>query len=211
MAGKLSLQSDYQVRGYSVSRGRPVGILDLSYDTASGVYLNGSAFGALPDGDNPGLLGMIGDIGYARRLSSALSVDGGVTRSEYVAVGAGGYHTGYTEVYAGLSTRRLSAHLYYSPDYFRAGSKTLYGDLSGNIGLVADVRLNAHIGMLTYLDWYRPAPLPKTQYDWRIGASRQFGAIDVHAALSGGGPSPQFYDGKPHSKTEFIVGAGYTF
>ena len=67
MAGKLSLQSDYQVRGYSVSRGRPVGILDLSYDNPSGLYLNGQVFGALPDDYNSGLLGTIGDIGYARR------------------------------------------------------------------------------------------------------------------------------------------------
>ncbi len=211
VAGKLSLQSDYQVRGYSVSRGRPVGILDLSYDSPSGVYLNGQVFGALPDDYNPGLVGTIGDLGYARRLSSTLSVDGGVTRSEYFGAGAGGYHTGYTEIYAGLASRRLSAHLYYSPDYFRPGVKTLYGDVEGNIGIFAGIRLNAHIGSLGYLD--RPAPLPRgrTQYDWRVGASRQFGAIDVHATLSGGGPSPQFYDGEQHSKTEFIVGAGYTF
>ena len=211
VAGKLSLQSDYQVRGYSVSRGRPVGILDLSYDSPSGVYLNGQLFGALPDDYNSGLLGMIGDVGYARRLNSTLSIDGGVTRSEYASIGAGGYHTGYTEIYAGLASQRLSAHLYYSPDYFGPGVKTVYGDVEGNIGIFAEIRLNAHVGALGYLD--RPAPLPpgKTQYDWRVGASRQFGAIDVHAALSGGGPSPQFYDGQPRSKTEFIVGAGYTF
>ncbi len=59
MAGKLSLQSDYQVRGYSVSRGRPVGILDLSYDSPSGLYLNGQLLGALADDSNSGLLGMI--------------------------------------------------------------------------------------------------------------------------------------------------------
>ncbi len=199
------------MRGYSVSRGRPVGILDLSYDHPSGVYANGSFFGALPDDGNPGLLGMIGDIGYARRLNSVLSIDGGVTRSQYIGIGAGGYHTGYTEIYAGLASRRLSAHLYYSPDYFRPGVKTLYGDVGGDVGIFADIRLNAHFGALGYLD--RPAPLSpaRTQYDWRVGASRQFGAIDLQTALSGGGPSPQFYDGKPHSKTRFIVGAGYTF
>ena len=201
------MQSDYQVRGYSVSKGRPVGIVDLSYDDPSGVYVSGSTFGALPNSDDAGLLGLVGAAGYAKRLNTVLSADGGVARSEYIGVGPGGYHTGYTEVYAGLSTRRLSLHLYYSPDYFRSGLKTLYSDLEGNVGTVGGIRLNGHVGMLSFLD----LPGGHNQHDWRIGASRQFGAIDVHAALSGGGPSPDNYDGKAHSKTEFIVGAGYTF
>jgi uncharacterized protein (TIGR02001 family) len=211
MAAKLSLESDYQVRGYSVSQGRPVGVVDLAYDFASGVYANGSLFGALPNDEHTGLLGVIGDIGYARRLNGVLSVDGGLTRTEYIGVGTGGYHTGYTELYAGVATRRLSAHIYYSPNYFWRAAKTLYGEVDGNIGLIADVRLNGHLGFLGWLD--RPAWLPpaRTAYDWRIGASRQFGAVDVHAAVTGGGPAPQYYDGKMHSKTEFIVGAGYTF
>ena len=201
------MQNDYQVRGYSVSKGRPVGILDLSYDDPSGLYLSESTFGALPDDNDPGLLGLVGAVGYAKRLNTALSIDGGVTRSEYIAAGPGGYHTGYAEVYAGLSTTHLSLHLSYSPDYFRAGLKTLYSDLEGNVGTVAGIRLNGHVGMLNFID----GPGARSQHDWRIGASRQFGAIDVHAALSGGGPSPDTYDGAPHSKTEFIVGAGYTF
>lgn len=212
MAAKLSLESDYQVRGYSVSQGRPVGVVDLSYDFPSGLYVNGTALGTLPDSDNPGLLGTIGDLGYARRLNGLVSIDGGILRTDYRGVGSGGYHFGYTEVYAGLASRHLSAHLYYSPDYYRAGQKTLYGEVDGNIGLLANIRLNGHIGLLAWVD--RPAslaPPPSNQYDWRIGASRQFGAIDIHAAVTGGGPSPQFYDGMPHSKTEVIVGAGYTF
>ena len=211
VAGKISIQSDYQVRGYSVSQGRPVGVLDLSYDDPSGVYLTSSTFGALPDDYEPGELGLIGAVGYARRLNAALSIDGGVTRSEYIGIGSGGYHTGYAEIYAGLSTRHLSFHLSYSPDYFRTDKKTLYSDLEGNIGTFAKIRLNAHFGVLTYVE--RPAyPASRpAQYDWRIGASRQFGAFDIHAALSGGGPGQDVYDQQAHTKTAFTVGAGYTF
>lgn len=211
VAGELTLQSTYEVRGYSVSEGRPTGVLDLSYDDPSGVYASSSVFGALPDHYDLGLLGLIGAAGYAKRLNADLSVDGGVTRSEYVGAGTGGYRTGYAELYAGLAVRRLSVHLSYSPDYFHPGVKTLYGDLDGDVGVFAGVRLSAHVGVLDYLE--RPLALPPTraQYDWRIGAHRPFGAFDLHAALSGGGPGPDVYDQRTHSKTLFIVGAGYTF
>ena len=211
MAGKLSLQSGYQVRGYSISRGRPVGILDLSYDDPSGFYLSESTFGALPDHEYPGLLGLIGNAGYAHRLGPQLSIDAGIDHSEYIYAGPGSLHLGYTEVYAGLSFPHLSAHLSYSPAYFRSGVKTLYSDLEGNVGIFSGIRLNAHVGALSYLS--RPASLPalRGQYDWRIGASRQFGAFDIRAAVSGGGPDPDNYVQTPHSKTALTVGAGYTF
>ncbi len=211
VAGKLSLQSGYEVRGYSVSHGRPVGVLELSYDDPSGIYVSASSFGALPNHDDSGLLGLIGDAGYARRLSPGISIDGGVDHSEYIYPGPGGFHLGYTEVYAGLSLPHLSAHLSYSPAYFRPGAKTLYSEVEGNMGAFAGLRLNAHLGVLTYLASPAGQATPRGQYDWRIGASRQFGAFDLHAAVSGGGPDPDHYDLQPHSKTTFIVGAGYTF
>lgn len=185
--------------------------LDLSYDLPSGLYLSGSSFGSLPARGEPGLLGLAGVLGYARRLSAGVSADGGVSRWDYVGMGRSGHHTGYTEAYLGLATRRLSAHVHYSPDYFSPGSRTLYGEVEGNIGAPADIRLSAHLGMLGYLDSaaYRPAMAPR--FDWRIGASRQFGAVDVRATLSGGRPGPQVYDGPPRPRTQFTVGAGYTF
>jgi uncharacterized protein (TIGR02001 family) len=188
VAGRIGVQSDYLLRGASITRHRAVGTLDLSYDFPVGVYLNGSTFGALPSGGHLGLVGLIGDIGYARRLSSKLSVDAGVTRTQYIGVGARGYSVGYTELYGGLSGRHLSARLYYSPDYFRPGVQTLYGEVGGDIGLVAGVRLNGHVGTVVYLD--RPAALPpaRTQYDWMVGLFRQFGPVDLHMAVSGGGP-----------------------
>ena len=210
VAGKLSLQSGYEVRGYSVSRGRPVGVLDFSYDDSSGFYLSQSTFGALPDHDDPGLLGLIGDAGYARRLNSQLSIDGGIDHSEYIYAGSQHLHFGYTEIYAGLSLPHLSAHLSYSPAYFRSGAKTLYGEVEGNMGAFAGVRLNAHLGFLGYLAQPNSGGA-RGQYDWRFGASRQFGAFDLRAAVSGGGPDPDPYVQPRHSKTAITVGAGYSF
>jgi uncharacterized protein (TIGR02001 family) len=229
MASQVSLQSNYEIRGISITGGRPVGGLDLSYDFTSGVFLNGSAFGALSDHDHPGLAGVIGDAGYARRLGLSLSADAGVTRTEYVGIGKGGTSTGYTEIYAGLTWRHLTARLYYSPDYFQSGTRTLYGELDGNIGLVAGIRLNAHLGALGYLNDGAGAPLNYVRYnyirydgmryggvryDWLIGASRQFGAIDAHMSLSGGGPNAHYAyqpSDVPRYNTAFIVGMGYTF
>jgi uncharacterized protein (TIGR02001 family) len=214
MAARVSLDSNYELRGLSVTEGRPVGELDLFYDFTSGVYLNGSAFGALSDRDYPGLAGFIGDAGYAVRLGRSLSADAGATHTEYVGIGKGGASTGYTEIYAGLSSRHFSARLYYSPDYFQSGAQTLYGELAGNIGLVAGIRLNAHIGALGYLNAGAGAPQNYVRYDWLIGVSRQFGAIDVHMNVSDGGPNAHYaYEpsAAPRYGTVVIVGVGYTF
>ena len=208
---RLGLQSDYVVRGASVTQNRPTAGLDLSYDFPSGVYLSGSTLGAVPAHGDLGFVGLIGDIGYAKRLNLDLSIDGGVTRTEYIYVGQYGYSRGYTEIYGGLSSRHLSGRLYFSPDYYRSGARTLYGELSGNIGFVAGIRLNAHLGALEYLE--QPAGLPpaRPQYDWLVGASRQLGAFDLRLAVSGGGPSQPFLYYQPHAKTQVVVGAGFTF
>jgi uncharacterized protein (TIGR02001 family) len=209
--GRLGLQSDEIVRGISVTQNRAIGSLDLSYDSPTGFYANGSAFGALPQSGHLGLVGLSGDIGYARRLNRQVSVDGGVTRSQYIGVGENGYSTGYTEVYAGLTSRRLSARLYYSPDYYANGSRTLYAEVGGNIGFIADIRLNAHIGALQYLSRPAGAWPAHTRFDWLLGASRRFGQADVHLAVTGGGPNQPAGYRLPRFGTRVVVGAGYTF
>ena len=212
VAGRIGVQSDYEVRGASVSRNRPVGMLDMSYDSLSGVYLNGVAFGALPDHGYAGLVGIIGNLGYVRRLNLEVSVDAGVSHTEYINVGPTGYRVDYTELYAGLASRRLSARLYYSPDYFRSGDQTLYGEVAGGLDLPAGFRLNAHVGLLGYLDRAAGYPPERIQYDWLVAASRQFGSFDVRVAVSGGGPGRNTdYYYPPRAGTEVVIGAGYAF
>jgi uncharacterized protein (TIGR02001 family) len=168
-------------------------------------------FGGPPVRDHPGLAGVIGDVGYARRLASGLSVDGGVTHLEYFGVGPNGYSAGYTELYGGVASRHLSARLYYSPNYYRPGVETLYGELGGNVGLAAGVRLNAHLGALGYLTSPTGLPSARMQYDWLVGASRQFGAADLHLSISGGGPNEPYPFEQPRRRTAIILGAGYAF
>jgi uncharacterized protein (TIGR02001 family) len=210
VAGQVSIQNDYRVRGYSVSDGRPVAILDLSFDHPSGVYLNGTAVLAPPEDGWSALPALIGAFGYARRLSPLVSADAGVTRSEYFRTkdGAG---AGYTELYAGVTTRHLAAHLYYSPDYFRSGASTIYAEADGVIEPIDRLRLNAHVGVLNYVRWPGSGAPPPTQVDWRVGVSRQFGAISLSGAVTGGWPGQDYYGGEPHSKTGVVVGAGWSF
>ena len=211
LAGSVTLQSDYRLRGYSVSEGQPAAILALSYDHANGVYLNGSLIGSLDDDDNPALLGWVGNIGYARHVATRVSIDAGVTRSEYQRGGGAGPYLDYTEIYAGVLAGGVSAHLYYSPDYFRRGASTLYGEIEAGIEPVPKLRLSAHLGLLGYVATPAGMAEREVEYDWRLTASRRFGAIDVHASVSDGGPDEDYYHRRPHGKAALTVGATWTF
>ena len=183
VAIEAALQTDYRVRGYSVSEGEPAASLSVTYDDPSGAYLGALAIGSIRDGD-PDLLGIQGSAGYAIRLTPRLSLDGGVARTEYF----NGYGTTrnyhYTEAYVGLALPNVAARLSYSPDYYRAETDTLYAEVDGGFEPAPDWFLSAHAGALTYLD-APPVYSPRTRYDWRIGASRQLGPYAIHLDVSG--------------------------
>ncbi len=211
MAGSVAVQNDYVVRGYSVSAGKPAAILNLSYDDPSGFYANGSAIGDLDSGGDPVFQGVIGDLGYARRLTSRLSVDVGVVRTQYYQLYGAKTDSGYTEAYVGAVTHGVAARIYYSPDYFRTGVHTVYGELEGSREIWAKVRLGVHLGYLDYVSHPAGAGDRTGQYDWRLSASRLFAPIDLHLALSGGGPGEDYYLHEPHSKTTVIAGLSWAF
>lgn len=211
VAGSVALQNQYLFRGYSISAHRPVAILNLSYDHASGVYASGSAIGVLDRSDNPAALGVIGDIGYGRRISPSLSVDAGVDVTHYFQNPAVSESAGFTQAYVGASGRRFSGHLFYSPNYYASGVQTLYGEIETSAPIRAKIRLSAHLGYLDYLSAPAGFQFRDNQYDWRAGAARQFGRVDVHADISGGGPNPDYYGAGPHAKTSVVVGANVAF
>jgi uncharacterized protein (TIGR02001 family) len=209
-AGSASIDSDYRIRGYSVSSGKPAVSLDLSYDLPSGIYANASAIGGLRHGGDPVLFGTIGDLGYARRIGTKLSIDAGVSRTEYFRRGDRQNEAGYTEIYAGIGERGLSARVYYSFDYFNYSASTLYGELNGGFSPAKNWRLSAHGGVLGYLT--APSYVTRAaQYDWSLAASRQIGAISLHATLSGGGPGRDYYDGQSRDRTALTGGLSWVF
>lgn len=211
VAGSIDIESDYRLRGYSLSAGRPTATAQISYDDDSGFYLNLSATGELAR-DDVRFLGVQGNIGYARRLSKKVSIDGGVTRTQYRAGYAGGRSHDYTDIYLGITADPITARVYFSPDYYRSDIQALYGEVDGVISPKKDWRLNAHLGSLVYL----AAPIGyfgnnKPRYDWRLGVSRQFGSFDLHAAISGGGPGKEYYYGRVRDRTALTAGASWSF
>jgi uncharacterized protein (TIGR02001 family) len=183
VAVEAALQTDYRVRGYSISEGEPAASISLSYDDVSGAYVGAAAIGTFRDGE-PALLGVHASAGYAVRLAPTLSIDGGVAKTQYFQ----GYGTGrnydYTEVYVGVALPVLSARLSYSPDYYSNGTQTLYAEVDAAFEPATDWLISAHAGMLTYLDT-RPPYSPGRSHDWRLGLSRQFGPIGLHLDVMG--------------------------
>lgn len=176
-----ALFSDYRVRGYSMSDGHPAASLSLSFDDPSGFYVGGVAVGTFHD--EPEIAGFQADLGYALRLNPQVTLDAGASRSDYY-YAYGGRRLRYTDLYLGVAIPHLSARVSYSPDYYRAGTSTLYAEIEGGIEPAAHWSLSAHAGVFTYFGT-RPDFLPSERYDWRIGASRRFGATALHLDMSG--------------------------
>jgi uncharacterized protein (TIGR02001 family) len=208
VAGSIALDSDYRLRGYSLTDDRPAFSAQLSYDDPSGIYL--SLTGLTELGSPRRFLGGIGNIGYAKRLNSNVTLEAGVVRSQIRAAVPEALGFKYTEIYAGAYVGIVSGRIYYSPDWRTGHQQTLYGEIEAGFEPLANWRLSGHLGLLTHLDsspYYRAG---ETQGDWRIAAARQLGRFELHAAISQGGPERR-YGYLMHRKVALTVGGSVTF
>jgi uncharacterized protein (TIGR02001 family) len=211
VAGTISLDSDYRLRGYSISGGKPAASASLSYDDPSGLYASGTAIGSLNYENRPDLLGALASVGYARRITTQISLDAGVSRTQYfndASAPSGNAH--YTEFYGGFIFHGISAHAFVSPDYLRHNYSVAYGEIDVLLKSFRSWNINGHIGVLGYLSSPREIKLG-TQYDWRLGLSRRLGHFDLHAAITGGGPGSDYYRGRTHSKSAVVGGVSWSF
>jgi uncharacterized protein (TIGR02001 family) len=177
------IQTDYRVRGYSVSDGRPAAGVSLNYDHPSGVYLGAAAAGTIRGGE-PKLVALQGNIGYAVRLTPTLSIDGGASTVKYFYGFGTTRNFDYDELYLGLALPNVAARLSYSPDYFNTETPTLYAEVDAGIEPAPHWFVSAHAGVLTYVET-PPVYIARRRYDWRLGVSRQLGAYGLHLDLSG--------------------------
>ena len=208
VAASVGLDTDYRLRGYSLTNDHPALTAQISYDDPSGFYLGVSGLGDL--GDSGRFLGVIADAGYAERLGRHLTVDAGVLRSQIRSAYAGGLGYKYTEFYLGAYAGPVAARIHYSPDYRTSGQSTLYGEVEAGFEPAKNWRLSGHVGLLTYLNSTRYWESGETHRDWRITVARQFGRFELHTALSGGGRRT-YYGGRRHDRTALTFGGSASF
>jgi uncharacterized protein (TIGR02001 family) len=203
----ISIFSDNRFRGYSLSNGRPVGILDLSYDAPNGFYaaLSGSVVATRHDGLQP--LGLQLNGGYAKRLSSGLTIDVGVVQSNYSRYSSRNAGKSYTEVYAGLAGKILSSRISLSPDYLKPDTWTLYGEVDANVPAGKKLRVAGHVGILAPLDrrgYYGESLRP--ELDWRLSLARDLGPVTLSVAWTGISRNRDLYQERSYGRRAVIFG-----
>lgn len=126
-------------------------------------------------------------IGYARRIGHGLTLDIGVTNRVYSKYFTGEYGSHLFEGYVGLVGRRVSAHVYVSPDYDGLGGDSIYGEVNALLFQRGRWSLSGHVGGLLppREPYYTSA---QKELDWRLSATRTFGRLGVSVQWVGNGP-----------------------
>lgn len=179
VAGSLQVATDDLFRGISLSDGEPVATAAISWDGASGVFLDGSATMLIGTDDSPGLLSASANLGYAARIAASRSVELGITRTQFTHRYARGRAVSYTDLYVGVDLGSLIARLHYSPDYF-GRSPVAYAEINGATPISPRLRLFAHAGLSRRLD---NAGLPGTRHDASVGMTRRLNTVELTASL----------------------------
>lgn len=208
VAGSVGVDSDYLLRGYSLTNDRPALVAQVSYDHPSGAYFSLSGLNEL--GSTSRFLGVIGDAGFAARLSQHVTIDAGVIRSQIRAASANFQAFKYTEIYAAGYVGPVSGRIYYSPDYRREGQATLYGEIEAGFEPRRNWRISGHVGLLTYLGSSAFSSAGETRGDVRVSIGQQFGNIEVHAAVSTKA-SERYDDYRPRQRIALTAGGSLSF
>jgi len=201
----ISAYSDLRYRGVSLSDGRPVGILDLSYDASNGLYaaLSGSIV-ASNEGLRP--LGLTLNGGYARPIGRGLSADVGFVHwhySHYSEVPTG---RAYSELYAGISAKNVGTRFSLSPNYVGQSRWTLHGEINGHADLTPNLYLDGELGALFPLGNYGTTRHVRPIWDARVGLAQRVGRISLHAAVSARGKRSDVYGSWGRRRVGVILG-----
>lgn len=200
VSASLSLQSDYRLRGVSLTDRRPALSLSVSGDLPNGAYLGGSLIGQQT---SEGLrdLGHMEYLGYAVRTAGGVSWDLGVNNQDLTLYGGRAFHLKYSEVYVGVSKADFSARLHYSPNW--PGTETLYLDLNGAWRPRSDWRVAGHVGVFKPLQ--PPPGAARAPYDARLDLIREFKRSELSLGWSVATPAVRPQTRRSHGG--FVVGA----
>lgn len=174
VSGSAGIVSDYMYRGISLSSGKPVARLSLDVDGADGWFAGGQVVSGQLAPQSHRNAQWLGYAGYARRLPSGLSWEGGM--SAYAFHAAPDWN--FREVFAGLSFDNYSMRLHYSPDYLGFGMRTVYAELSGGGQLAASWRYFWRGGYLA-----APGHAGNNRAEGRIGIATSFESWQLQLSL----------------------------
>jgi len=202
----VSIFSDDRFRGASVSDGRPVGTLDVSYDVRSGLYASLSGTVVATRGEGLKALSAVLNGGYAKRLRSGLTVDFGVFHSRYSHYSRLSSRRDFTEAYAGLAGKNIAGRLSVSPNYFGLARWTAYGEVDAHLDLSPNTQLEAEAGLLVPLGENAAGANLNSQVDSRLGLAQRLGPVTLHAAVSARNSSAPIYGGRGHDRVAIVLG-----
>jgi uncharacterized protein (TIGR02001 family) len=205
----VGLQSDYLYRGRTLSDGRPALTLNASYDHRSGLYAGGALTAQQTRRDGMEIINRVAYAGYVARPKTGPAWDLGVTNSHVVDYRFGERTFDYSEAYAGLLTDHVSLRVYYAPDYYDSGIRTLYTDLGAAIRPTQDMRLFGHVGALTPVGGRRGPGARRTRYDFSAGVARRVRSWEF--SLSWARVAPAVYVGGRKERDTLVAGAAYFF
>lgn len=166
---------------------RPVATASASYDDVRGPYAGVSVTAVATKDDGVQPFRSVQYVGYAHRLRSGLTLDAGVTNRIYTRYFTGEYARRFLEGYVGVIGRKVSAHLYLSPDYDGFGGDSAYIEANALLWERGRWSLVGHAGLLA------PSREPDQrralkEVDWRLGLNHNFGRLQVSAQWLGSGP-----------------------
>lgn len=138
--------------------------------------------------DGPKVSGYQVYAGYARRFDADSSWEVGVSRTDVTEYYRPRYPVAYNELYAGVSTRRFSAHVYYSPNYLGERAATLYATTTATVTPAPGWKAFGRAGLLVPVDRRRGSEIRRTQYDVGAGLARRFGNVELQGQATYFGP-----------------------
>lgn len=205
LSGSIAVDSDYRVRGVSLSDSKPTLRAALNYDAAGGGYM-GMAVARVESVYGDRYAQATPYAGYALRVAPQQSLEFGVTYSHF----AGESVNDYAEAYIGLLAEQWNARVFYAPNYFGGAVRTLYAEFNVHTMLTPVARLFAHAGVLARIGG-TAASASQTRTDLRVGAGFSLGDMDLQFAWSGGtrgGPERTAYRGR---RSAFVTSASFAF
>lgn len=207
----LSLDSDYVVRGVSYSDGQTTLGTSMTWDHDSGLYA--SISGAITKGfdHEPKMRGIMENVGFVHKLNRDVTVDVGASRADYIINTSEKYRINYAELYSGLTYKNLSAYAYYTPSYLGEGPESLYFDVNSVVRAATNLRLAAHVGLLSTLGKWGPDADVRKNADYRLSSVYELGSTEVRLSWTSTSHYYYYPPGIAHRSDAVVVGLSHFF